>query len=325
MPSIDWGTVLTGVIATVIGTATVAGGGWLLVQSTAWGQSTWGALKQTQGARPVAVVALVALVTALVALFALAFKSPAPGSLPKGTPFLELTVRERGTKSFTAASGTAFNSGQVPRSSDPLPGLDWLALDTDFDPIPSGNEKPSDKLNSTLFSDEEYIRFFESDIFEGNDYKVDIQQVTRFLAPTKGLSKCLLKYIDFIPNSGLLFVDAKPVIKSMFILRARAKEDLTFSVPVPEYSYTQLEEVPFLKQIDKVMNDVNAVFSYPETRGRWENCQRTPEQTGPGKIDHRQPYTALVLADLIQAHGSPDEAIAVLAEWLTLRLSYEIP
>ena len=185
MPWIDWGTVLTGVIATVIGTATVAGGGWLLVQSTAWGQSTWGALKQTQGARPVAVVALVALVTALVALFALAFKSPAPGSLPKGTPFLELTVRERGTKSFTTASGTALDSGR-PRSSDPLPGLNWLALDTDFDPIPSGNEKPSDKLNSTLLSDEDTSDFSKVISLKATTIKWTFNKLQDFSLPQKG-------------------------------------------------------------------------------------------------------------------------------------------
>src|SRR5262249_35152141 len=53
---------------------------------------------------------------------------------------------------------------------------------------------------------------------------------------------------------------------------------------------------------------------------------------GPGKIQELktikgdavstvlglQPYSALVLADLIYAHGAEDEAIAILAEWLSL-------
>ena len=50
-------------------------------------------------------------------------------------------------------------------------------------------------------------------------------------------------------------------------------------------------------------------------------AQVSEEQTA-FKVDHRQPYSALVLADLIHAHGSPDEAIAVLAEWLNLSNAY---
>ena len=244
------------------------------------------------------------------------------------TPFLELTMRERGGKSVTAASGTASNPGEVPRASDPLPGLNWLSLDTIFNADPAKDSPPpSDEeytkalektLDSTLLSDEDYIRFFEKDIFTSKDHINDVDQVIRFLTPTKALSKCLEKYISVIPNSELLLVDVKPVIKSMFMLRARAKIDLSATKPKPDWEYSSEQEGLFLTVTGRVLKQVNDKFSQLP---QWQPCdlQETP---AAGKIDHRQPYTALVLADLIHAHGSPDEAIGVLAEWLDVSDAY---
>jgi hypothetical protein len=246
------------------------------------------------------------------------------------TPFLELTMRERGGKSVTAAaSGTASHPGQVPRASDPLPGLNWLTLDTIFnaDPAKDSPPPPSDEeytkalekaLDSTLLSDEDYVRFFEQGIASRPDHLNDVDQVIRFLTPSKALSKCLEEYISVIPDSGLLLVDVKPVIESMFMLRARAKIDLTGTKPKPDWEYSSEQEGLFLTAIRYVLKQVNDKFTQLP---QWQRCdlQETP---AAGKIDHRQPYTALVLADLIHAHGSPDEAIGVLAEWLDVLDSY---
>ena len=244
------------------------------------------------------------------------------------TPFLELTMRERGGKSVTAASGTPSNPGEVPRASDPLPGLNWLSLDTIFNADPAKDSPPpSDEeytkalkktLDSTLLSDEDYIRFFEKDISTSKDHINDVDQVIRFLTPSKALSKCLEKYISVIPNSGLLLVDVKPVIESMFMLRARAKIELNATPPKPDWDYSSEQEKLFLTVIKEVLEQVNDKF---KQLPQWQRCdlQETP---AAGKIDHRQPYTALVLADLIHAHGSPDEAIGVLAEWLDVSDSY---
>ena len=90
------------------------------------------------------------------------------------TPFLELTMHERGNQSVTAAaSGIASNTGQVPRANDPRPGLNWLTLDTISNANPATDSPPpSDEeytkalekaLDSTLLSDEDYIGFFEKE------------------------------------------------------------------------------------------------------------------------------------------------------------------
>jgi hypothetical protein len=232
------------------------------------------------------------------------------------TPFLELTLnKERGGKSFTySASGSPSHPGQVPRPSDPVPGLRWLSLDTAF----SADSAKSDDdyisfLNGTLRSDEDYIRFFDHEIISASAHKRDVEQVIKLLAPATVLSNCLHEYVTVFPDSGLLLVDVKPVIESLFMLHARAKNAKT-----SELHYSEQEANHLVEAINAVLKQVNAKFQYLElAKADLPECKsETP--IGAGEIDYRQPYTALVLADLIHAHGSPDEAIAILAEWLDM-------
>ena len=237
------------------------------------------------------------------------------------TPFLELTVRERGSKPVTAAaSGASSNSGQVPRTSDPVPGLTWLSNDTILDDGPNSQ--------STLLSDERYINFFDKDVFGSREHREDVAQIKRFLTPARVLSECLQEYIRVLPDSGLLLVDIKPVIESMFMLHARARQDLEQSPPPREVQYDSSEESLFWQEVNNVLTNVNEKFAerrHPAVNWPAKSAQckvQTPKENSSFKIDHRQPYGALVLADLIHAHGSPDEAIAVLAEWLNMSTAY---
>ena len=56
-------------------------------------------------------------------------------------------------------------------------------------------------------------------------------------------------------------------------------------------------------------------------------CPPLPDQADSHavavKVPFNQPYTDLALADLLIAHGAPDEAVNVLAEWLTGQLSLQ--
>ena len=70
-------------------------------------------------------------------------------------------------------------------------------------------------------------------------------------------------------------------------------------------------------QVEGLVKDLDLEYVAPLRR----SCQESIEPLA-GKIDYRQPYTALVLADLILARGSPDEAIAMLVEWLDILDSY---
>ena len=114
----------------------------------------------------------------------------------------------------------------------------------------------------------------------------------------------------------------------MFMMHTRAKRDLQQSPPLREVHYNSSEESLFWHEVNNVLNKVNEKFDerrHPEVNwpAKLAQCkaQVSEEQTA-FKVDHRQPYSALVLADLIHAHGSPDEAIAILAEWLNLSNAY---
>ena len=260
------------------------------------------------------------------------------------TPFLELTLKERGSKSFSySASGTS-NPGHVPRPSDPVPGLTWLSLDTTFDPPPpllggplwaqpmdrsvahADSAKSEDDyisfLTSTLPSDEDYIRFFDPRIFYDPAHKEDVAQVKKLLAPVTRLSTCLQAYIGVFPDSGLLLVDVKPVIESLFKLQAQAKTDLKLPKADTDLNYSSEDASRLVQEVDGVLGQVNNKFKRLGLVPLMPKCQKSERPVAAGKIDYRQPYTALVLADLIHAHGSPDEAIAVLAEWLDIDNSY---
>jgi hypothetical protein len=237
------------------------------------------------------------------------------------TPFLELTVRERGSKPVTAAaSGASFNSGQVPRTSDPAPGLKWLSVDTTFD--------AETRSDSTLPSDENYIGYFDSEIFRSKEHEEDVEQIKKFLIPAKVLSQCLQEYVKVLPDSGLLLVDVKPVIESMFMLHTRARRDSDLAPPPKEVRYSSYDESLFWREVNNVLIKVNEKFDenrHPEVNwpAKLGQCKAQElKDLTPFKVDHRQPYGALVLADLIHAHGSPDEAIEVLAEWLNLSNAY---
>jgi hypothetical protein len=117
--------------------------------------------------------------------------------------------------------------------------------------------------------------------------------------------------VRVLPDSGLLLVDIKPVIESMFMMHTRAKRDLQQSPPLREVHYNSSEESLFWHEVNNVLNKVNEKFDerrHPEVNwpAKLAQCkaQESEEQTA-FKVDHRQPYSALVLADLIHAHGLP--------------------
>ena len=122
-------------------------------------------------------------------------------------------------------------------------------------------------------------------------------------------------------------MDVKPVIESIFMLHARAKQDAKEKHPT--YEVKSNEQLHFWHRVNEVFIAVNKKFDeslYPAVKwpAKSEQCKEPiSTNAAPIAVDHRQPYGTLVLADLIQAHGSPDEAIAVLVEWLNLSDAFE--
>jgi hypothetical protein len=212
------------------------------------------------------------------------------------TPFLELNVRDRGTKNYISAAGTQSNVSGVPRLSNPLPGLKWLQLDTAAAVDP----------DNTFPADEGYIRIFEGDIFDDERHKNAVKRIEKFFIPARILSQCLNNYVSVIPDSALLIVDIKPAIESLFEQHANAKK-------------SQADDLlSFWTRTEKVLENVTSRFSVADCGPGKIQELKTLKGDAVSTVLGLQPYSALVLADLIYAHGAEDEAIAILAEWLSL-------
>jgi hypothetical protein len=137
------------------------------------------------------------------------------------TPFLELSLRERGTKSYSGAAGKRSNVGGLPRSGNPMPGLQWLKNDTI---IRNDDPDVDSKTSPTFPADEEYISFFEENVSKSNEYAETVAGIQSFLKQARVLSRCLNTYVEKIPDSALPLVDIKPVLESLFETHDRMKK-----------------------------------------------------------------------------------------------------
>jgi hypothetical protein len=246
------------------------------------------------------------------------------------TPIAEFTFNEasnRGQgKSLNASREQGSEATQsVPRISDPSPGLTWLQTDI------------SDDDDGTMASDLDYIQFLEPQKL--NYAKSLITETKQYLLPTRALGACLRAYVRIVRDSQLLLIDIKPVLDSLLMLHARAKIDLEpdmnsetgrtravlYSYPAGRPTHLEFEVGEVLKQVNKnlregVGTDPNTV--YEQLISLEKACSVPTDNTSaPLKsivnVHYLQPYTTLVLSDLLLTHGAGDEAISVLAEWLT--------
>jgi hypothetical protein len=227
-------------------------------------------------------------------------------------PIVELTLRESasGQTTTTGASGSQMTPEAAPRLNDPTPGLNWLRSDTNT------------TAEDTLTSDKKYIHFLESKQ-ETDAYKKVMNDTLKYLKPGQVLSDCLSEYVKAFPDSELLLVDIKPVIESLYALQ----KDIRSS----DVSFTPGEITHFGSQVAQVLHDVNSKFnikpkvvppkSWPPSQG-CDESRINPTMDTSIVVHNLQPYTTLVLGDLLYARGAQDEAIAVLAEWLSLWIEY---
>jgi hypothetical protein len=177
-----------------------------------------------------------------------------------------------------------------------MPGLQWLKNDTI---IRNDDPDVDSKTSPTFPADEEYISFFEENVSKSNEYAETVAGIQSFLKQARVLSRCLNTYVEKISDSALPLVDIKPVLESLFETHDRMKKAEPGAL-IPD---------SFRSKVTEVIANVNSKF--PGT------CTDEKQQDTFKPTSHVQPYSTLVLADLIYARGAQDEGIAVLAEWLT--------
>lgn len=220
------------------------------------------------------------------------------------TPFLELAINKPPGTSLIGVGGNQFNQTQVSRPGDPTPGLVWLRLDTGL---------AVDEPKPTLPADEAYIEFVENERFRGNEFKAMMTNVRTFLSSAEKLSNCLNAYAQLIPDARFFFTRMRPVLETLFVQLANAKIDVRggkFEMVGPPESFTSNANV--------FISDTNLYYIGSDSPICSKIDTNWSDTTSTFTLNHFQPYVALILADLLIANGSPDEAIAVLTNWLDL-------
>jgi len=226
----------------------------------------------------------------------------------------------------------------VARPSDPRPGLAALAAElTDG----AGRE-------ATLARDRKYMAYLEGQSipltpiqtnpssFRSDSSNDIILGSSLLLSSLKPLIACLRQYVKVFPDSQLLLVDVKPVIETLFTIHARTLHALKSGRLQSEG--TMQEMLSLAQTVTNVRENVRGTVDRASPLGETESeltkaCAedkqvRTLEPAGressdvpasePANLTYLQPYTAIALANLLIAHGSSDEALEVMTQWLDM-------
>jgi hypothetical protein len=161
------------------------------------------------------------------------------------------------------------------------------------------------------------------------------RETDALLTPVRELAACLSRYTKELPDSALLLIDMKPAITGLFVLHRKAKELFGKSAPTGGQEYHPLADAFFRNDDRREMSEriQQTITSARDTLhgGNTEHCNPANldeiknRKDGSFQVPFNQPYTDLALADLLVAHGAPDQAVSVLAEWLAGQEELEKP
>jgi len=254
---------------------------------------------------------------------------------------LEATLAAKGSEGVVSASGGATGSPaqSVVRFTDPAPGIQ--ALKFDFYGMDMKETEGKDWTKDPIWKrDRHYVAFLK----EGEP---SIADPGVFLRPVTLLAKCLAEYTDKIADSHLLLLDMRPIMSPLFLLHRNFQDqikDIVDGKPPGDWSQTHGQiasytpddykalRQPAGKTIEVADRALTLQFedesnhSFHEARPSYSDaCKESqttiqmPKYTSPTfpHLTICQPYITIALASLLQAHGASDEAVNVLAEWLS--------
>jgi hypothetical protein len=271
------------------------------------------------------------------------------------TPILELGFTARPALQSAVISANR-PTGQAPsaiaRPSDPRPGLDALLHEVSDKNVETDVLSRDDRY-ITYFKGE-----FDSRTSPDTGVLEDqvISATRDFLRPIKRVAGCLRAYVDIFPDSELLLVDIKPLIQVLFRFNASAssalrsdktQKDVTIDAKSMEadLSTVQLNVFKALGLLNpsepenELIRRLKVGLGATEqaellkklkdnlgvTRDRIETfrdtCLEKDSVSAEGsaqQLSYFQPYVTIALANLLVAHGSPDEAVEVLTAWLDM-------
>src|ERR1700730_17611498 len=252
------------------------------------------------------------------------------------TPIGELTFTEhsrfQGAVVSAAKPSGDERSSALPRPSYPRPGLDSLRHAVSGGP------------NDYLIKDARYIAFFDGrdDVRPDEDPAQPVIVATRtFPRPRKTLARSLRAYGRY--HTGFAIIAARRQTRPVLLFPnacecVAARQNSTDPTDRPKNAAADLND--FYKLVDKVRGDVLGAIG--ATRAASDGADqsafveaddgRNPDfaekcrgdNLKPGAeaareleaFTYLQPYVTIALANLLVAHGSSDEAIDVITQWL---------
>jgi len=250
------------------------------------------------------------------------------------TPIGELTFTEhsrfQGAVVSAAKPSGDERSSALPRPSYPRPGLDSLRHAVSGGP------------NDYLIKDARYIAFFDGrdDVRPDEDPAQPVIVATRtFPRPAKTLARCLRAYVRY--HTGFAIIAARRQTRPVLLFPnacecVAARQNSTDPTDRPKNAAADLND--FYKLVDKVRGDVlgaigatradsdgadqSAFVEADDGPDFAEKCRRDNLKPGAEAarelkaFTYLQPYVTIALANLLVAHGSSDEAIDVITQWL---------
>lgn len=246
------------------------------------------------------------------------------------TGVVELTFAEH-TQQPRAAVQSASSAGSggtaatgVPHPSDPEHALKWLS-----------RQVSDDNATTYIQADRKYISDFERGYLTDHSVKdrTDwaFQEAVYFLRPVKILSDCPTDYVFVVRDSQLLLVNIKPVIEELLKVHAHARQrldpcfrgDKKCSPELADYDSDPASQEQEWKDLNaavrKVLSEITTDFPHEVDVSKC-SPKRIDEISSDRALPlaYLQPYVTIALASLLWAHGSPDEGVDVLAQWLDM-------
>lgn len=232
---------------------------------------------------------------------------------------VEASLAARGTPGSDSAGGQATGSPSlsIARVTDPTPGIQALAAD-----FPSDSSRKSQSVTQI---DKDYVDHFEKHVGSQPEFEAStttlVCKAETLLAPVATLGNCLVHYNKIIRDSQLLLIDIKPTIAALFAMHRTAIDSFgaLYSGKQPEQLFFGQDDRNSMKEGIKA-TIISAQKTLAGRKSATGPCDpallERKELTSPVRIAFNEPYTELALADLLIAHGAPDEAVDVLAEWI---------
>ena len=263
---------------------------------------------------------------------------------------LEAALAAKGKQGEVSGSGGASGSTAqaVLRPTDPTPGVRALKYDFVTDvrleaqTTPGSGDKAPKLKRDIISRDLAYLDFtIPKDAEILREIKASL---TEFLKPISLLAKCLDEYRGSVQDSQLLLIDVSSSMRPLFLMHNEFKEQVKKIVDPRSYSslprkkeYTDSDYNSLQHGVERTIKTaVDTLFHADYLLGNPTQCvnsltaltedelnylkQEDPRavfrEPGP-MVTLYQPYVTIALASLLVAHGAPDEAVAVLAEWLS--------